>query len=66
VGRRISDNTLEVRHLVSVPAFADGRLLDVATAVAAGTHVPLPARRVLRYSITSRANGLYSVGTRII
>ena len=35
-------NTLEVRHLVSVPAFADGRLLDVATAVAAGTHVPLP------------------------
>jgi len=50
----------------TMAAFADGRLLDVATAVAAGTHVPLPARRVLRYSITSRANGLYSVGTRII
>lgn len=29
-------------HLVSVPAFADGRLLDVVTAVAACTHVPLP------------------------
>lgn len=27
-------------HLV--PAFADGRLLDVVSAVAAGTHVPLP------------------------
>jgi hypothetical protein len=31
-----------VLHLVPVPAFADGRLLDVVSAVAAGTHVPLP------------------------
>jgi hypothetical protein len=29
-------------HVVPVPAFADGRLLDVVSAVAAGTHVPLP------------------------
>jgi hypothetical protein len=31
-----------VLHLMPVPAFADGRLLDVVSAVAAGTHVPLP------------------------
>ncbi|MEJ0049222.1 MAG: hypothetical protein WDN04_26260 [Rhodospirillales bacterium] len=31
-----------VLHVVPVPAFADGRLLDVVSAVAAGTHVPLP------------------------
>ena len=31
-----------VLHLVPVPAFADGRLLDVVSAVAAGTHLPLP------------------------
>jgi hypothetical protein len=31
-----------VLHLVPVPAFADGRLLDVVSAVATGTHVPLP------------------------
>jgi hypothetical protein len=31
-----------VVHLVPVPAFADRRLLDVVSAVASGTHVPLP------------------------
>jgi hypothetical protein len=29
-------------HVAPIPAFADGRLLDVVSAVAVGTHVPLP------------------------
>ena len=29
-------------HLVPMPAFADGRLLDVVSAITRGTHVPLP------------------------
>lgn len=29
-------------HVVPVPAFSDSRLLDVVSAVAGGTHVPLP------------------------
>lgn len=31
-----------VLHVIPVPAFADDRLIDVVSAVAAGTHVPLP------------------------
>jgi hypothetical protein len=31
-----------VLHVVSVPAFADGRLIDVVSAAAQGTHLPLP------------------------
>jgi len=31
-----------VLHVVPFPAFSDGRLIDIMSAVAAGTHVPLP------------------------
>jgi hypothetical protein len=31
-----------VVHVVPLPSFADGRMLDVVSAVASGTHVPLP------------------------
>jgi hypothetical protein len=36
-----SDGKL-VLHVVPVPSFADSRLLDVVSAAASGTHVPLP------------------------
>jgi hypothetical protein len=35
-----------VVHVVPLPSFADGRLSDVVSAVASGTHVPLPLDKI--------------------
>jgi hypothetical protein len=38
------DTTKVVLHVVPSPSFADRRLMDVISSIAAGTHVPLPLR----------------------